>query len=74
MCDKVIESYEKQTKTIPTTFNEKKAICKTQNFYMLLSFLLITIALVIAFSIYCYLININQNKNIYYRFTSQIAS
>ena len=39
-----------------TNFNEKKATCKTQNFYILLSFLLITIALLIAFSIYCYLI------------------
>ena len=34
MCDEVIESYEKETKAIPTNFNEKKAICKTQNFYI----------------------------------------
>ena len=34
----------------------KKATCKTQNFYILLAFLLITIALLIALSIYCYLI------------------
>ena len=27
-CDEVIESYDKETKTIPTNFNEKKAICK----------------------------------------------
>ena len=33
-----------------------KAIFKTQNFYILLAFLLITIALLIAVSIYCYLI------------------
>ena len=25
MCDEVIESYDEQTKTIPTNFNEKKA-------------------------------------------------
>ena len=37
-------------------FNEKKATCKVQNFYILLAFLLITIALLIAVSIYCYLI------------------
>ena len=37
-------------------FNEEKAACKTQNFYILLAFLLITIALLIAVSIYCYLI------------------
>ena len=56
MCDEIIESYDKKTKTIPTNFNEKKAICKTQNFYILLAFLLITISLLIAVSIYCYLI------------------
>ena len=34
----------------------KKAKYKTQNFYILLSFLLITIRLLTAVSIYCYLI------------------
>ena len=56
MCDEVIDSYDKETKTIPKNFNEKKAICKTQNFYVLLAFLLITIALLTAAGIYCYLI------------------
>ena len=37
-------------------FNEKKATCKIQNFYILLTFLLITIALLIAVSIYYCLI------------------
>ena len=55
-CDQVIESNDEETKTIPTNFNEKKAICKTQNFYILLAFSLITIVLLIAVSIYCYLI------------------
>ena len=50
ICDEVIESYEKET-----NFNEKKGICKIQNFFILL-FLLIAIALLIAASIYCYLI------------------
>ena len=50
MCDEFIE------KAIARNFNEKKATCKTQNFYILLAFLLITIALLIAVSIYCYLI------------------
>ena len=44
-----------------TNFNEKKATCKTKNFYILLAFLLITIALLIVFSIYCYLIK-HQTK------------
>ena len=55
-CDEVIESYNKETKTIPTNFNEKKATCETQNFYVSLAFLLITMSLFIAVSIYCYLI------------------
>ena len=42
-CDEIIESYDKETKTIPTNFNEKKATCKKKNFYILLAFLLITI-------------------------------
>ena len=51
MCDEVIESYNEET-----NFNEKKATCKTENFYILLTFLLITITLLIDVSIYCYLI------------------
>ena len=58
-CDEIIDMIlpmMKKTKTIPANFNEKKATCKTQNFYILLTFLLITIALLIAVSIYCCLI------------------
>ena len=51
-----MELYDEETETTPSNFNEKKATCKTQNFYILLAFLLITIALLIAVSIYCYLI------------------
>ena len=51
-CDEIIE----KTKTVLTNFNENKGIFKTQNFYILLAFLLITIALLIAVSIYYYLI------------------
>ena len=53
VCDGII--YE-ETKTVPTNFNEKKATCKTQNFYIFPTSLLITIALLIVVSIYCYLI------------------
>ena len=35
---------------------EQKVACKTQNFYILLAFSLVTIALLIAVSIYRYLI------------------
>ena len=64
-CDRIIESYDEETKTIPTNFNEKKATCKTQSLYILLAFLLITIALLIAVSIYCYLIKYQaKQKNL----------
>ena len=51
-CDEFIE----ETKTVPINFNEKKVIHKTQNFYILFASLIITIVLLIAVSIYCYLI------------------
>ena len=59
--DEIIESYDEgmkgksydETKTILTNFDEKKTTCKT---FILLAFLLIAIALLIAVSIYCYLI------------------
>ena len=49
ICNEIIIAEE-------TNFNEKNITCKTQNFYILLAFVLITIALLIAVSIYCYLI------------------
>ena len=56
ICDEVIKSYNEETKTIPTNFNEKKVTCKTQIFDILLAFLLITIVLLIAVRMSCYLI------------------
>ena len=56
MCDEIItanakaKSYNKETKTIL-----KSIVCETKRFYISLAFLLITIALLIAVSIYCYL-------------------
>ena len=54
ICDEAKESYDEETKPIPINFNEKTY--KTQSFYILLIFLLITIKLLKAVSIYCYLI------------------
>ena len=51
ICDEVIKSYDEEIR-----FTKKKAICKTQNFYIFLYILLITVALLIAVSIYCHLI------------------
>ena len=61
ICDEVIESFNEEI-----NFNEKKAICKTHNFYILLAFLLVTITLLtllIAISIYYNLI-IYQGKHL----------
>ena len=55
-CGDIIESYDEETKTIPTNFTEKEATCKIQNFYILLVFLSIFTVLLIAVIIYCYLI------------------
>ena len=56
----VMKLYSHATKK--KKFNEKKAICETQSFYILLEFLLITIALLIAVSIYCYLLTYRANQ------------
>ena len=54
--DEVIGSYDKEIKTISANFNEKNITCKTQALYILPTFLLITNALLIYVSIYCYLV------------------
>ena len=50
------KSHDEETKTVTTNFNEKNEISKRRNFYILLAFILITTALLITVSIYCYLI------------------
>ena len=45
------KSNEEETETFPTNFNEKNITYKTSNLYILLTFLLITITLLIAVSI-----------------------
>ena len=55
ICDEVIESCNEEIKTIPASFGEKSISCKIQKVYISLDFLLITIALLIAASIYHYL-------------------
>ena len=35
-CDEIIEE---EAKTVTTNFNEKNAICETNNFYILLAFI-----------------------------------
>ena len=57
ICDEIIEAdaeakyNDEETKTVPANFNEKNAICKTKNLYILLVFFLITIALLIVFTV-----------------------
>ena len=70
ICDEVIDADSKlspkddddKTKTIPIIFNEKKVTCETENLYLLPAFLLNTIALLIAVSIYCYLIKYREKQ------------
>ena len=73
-CDEVIVSYDKETKTIPANFTEKKAICETQNFYILPTLLSITTASLIAVSIYCYLIKYRAIQKHLLLFTSQVMN
>ena len=65
-CDEIIDVeaklFNEETKSVPTNFNEKKVACKTKNFYILLAFLSITIVLLIAVSIYCYLIKYKSKQ------------
>ena len=44
-----------KNQTIPASSNEKNMICETKNFRILLTFLLITIELLITASVYCHL-------------------
>ena len=62
--DEVIKSFDEEIQTIPTNFNEKKVTCKTQNFYILLAFFKISIVLLIAVSIYCYLIKYRAKNSL----------
>ena len=56
-CDEILEMTKTALlKTVPTNFNENIVTCKAKNFYTLLTFSVITIALLITVSIYCYLI------------------
>ena len=66
ICDEVIESFDKEIKIIPTHFSEKNKTCKAQDFYILLVYLFIFIALLIAVSMYCYLIKYQAKKKHYY--------
>ena len=49
ICNKIIRNVKEMN------FKEKTITCKTQSFFILLTVLLISITLLIAVSIYCYL-------------------
>ena len=56
-CDKIIQvtktipTKSTSSKTVPTSFNDKKVTHKIEDFYILLAFLLITVSLFIMHSI-----------------------
>ena len=60
-CNEIIDakskSWDEETKTVPTNFNEKKCNLKNKkSLYITCFFLLITITLLISVSICCYMI------------------
>ena len=57
-CDEILE----ETKTITTNFHEKIHSVKQKKIYISVVFLLITIVLLIAVSIYCYLIKYKSKQ------------
>ena len=59
-CDEILNAEERRT--VKTNFNEKNAICKAKNVYIILAFLSITIALLIAVTICCCLIKYKAKK------------
>ena len=63
------KSYD-ETKIILKNLNEKKATCKTQNFYALLVFLLTAMALLIAVSIYYALIKYRGKQLLPFYYTN----
>ena len=62
----------KKQKQFQQILMKKNIISKTQNFYILLAFLLITIGLLTAVSIYCYLIKYRAKQK--HLLPSQVTS
>ena len=61
-CDEIIESYDKETKTVPTNCNEKKATCKTQKCLSFTCIFIIYYRLLTAVSICCHLRKYRANQ------------
>ena len=55
-----------------TNFNETKATCKIQNILCFTHIFINYYSIIVAVSVYCYLINIEGNS--YYHLTKQIMS
>ena len=71
--DKAKSSIE-ETKICPTNFNGKNIAYEGQVFFILLTVLLITIAILIAVSIYCYVIKYQAKQKHILQFTSHITN
>ena len=81
-CNEIMKTTKTfRTKTIPINFNLTKLTFKTENSYILVTFLLITISLLIIVtislsiivSIYCYIIK-HQSKQKHYHIITLVAS
>ena len=71
--DKAKSSIE-ETKICPTNFNGKNIAYEGRVFFILLTVLLITIAILIAVSIYCYVIKYQAKQKHILQFTSHITN
>ena len=74
-CDEVIESNNKETKTISTKFNENKAICEVQNIYFYTCIFINYYSIIDSYQ-YLPLFDkrSSDSKNISYHFASQITN
>ena len=73
MCDDIIDAEVKLNNKAKSNGKETKTASTNLNVYILLAFLLITLVLLIAVNICCYLIKY-WGKEKHYHFTSQILN
>ena len=63
---KTVPTKTNESKTVTTSFNKMKVTCKMKNFYILLVFLLTSIYLLIAVSIYyCFIKHRSKQKHLF---------
>ena len=65
--DELIGSYDKETKTVPTNFDEKKVICKTEKFLYFARIFINYYSIIVIFQqLMLFARILSKKKNIYY--------